>query len=193
MNAPRARGASRTELPDPELLQAVRDGDLSALGLLYDRHGEDVRRLLYRVGVPSGDLDDLVQETFLDVIPASARFRPGAAVRPWLLGIATMIARRHRRTVGRLITRLTRWAAHPQEQADSTPEDDLGLHEDAARARQALLSLSPRKRETFVLVVLEGLSCAEAAAALGVPTATVWTRLHHARAELRHALGEVVP
>jgi len=37
---------------------------------------------------------------------------------------------------------------------------------------------------------VEGLSCAEIAAALGIPIGTVWTRLHAARRELRRALDE---
>jgi RNA polymerase sigma-70 factor (ECF subfamily) len=56
--------------------------------------------------------------------------------------------------------------------------------------RRALFELSPKKREVFVLVALEGLSGEEVATTLGIPVNTVWTRLHHARSELRHALEE---
>ena len=55
---------------------------------------------------------------------------------------------------------------------------------------QALAGISEAKRVALLLAEVEGLSCAEIAAALGIPIGTVWTRLHAARRELRHALGE---
>jgi DNA-directed RNA polymerase specialized sigma24 family protein len=45
-----------------------------------------------------------------------------------------------------------------------------------------------KNREAFVLIVLEGVEAEQAAAALGVPLGTLWTRLHHARRELRARL-----
>jgi RNA polymerase sigma-70 factor (ECF subfamily) len=88
------------------LIAAIHGGDLSGLGVLFDRYGGDVRRLLLRLGVPPGDADDLVQQTFLDVLGASARFQADAPVKPWLLGLAAMHARRHRRSVCRMIARV---------------------------------------------------------------------------------------
>jgi DNA-directed RNA polymerase specialized sigma24 family protein len=45
----------------------------------------------------------------------------------------------------------------------------------------------------FVLVELEGLTAEDAARALGIPAATVRTRLFHARRELQDALGRGDP
>jgi RNA polymerase sigma-70 factor (ECF subfamily) len=73
------------------------------------------------------------------------------------------------------------------------PERETAARELAARAQVALAAMSHRKREAFVLVALEGLSGEEAATLLDIPVATVWTRLHHARRELRSALSEEVP
>jgi RNA polymerase sigma-70 factor (ECF subfamily) len=70
-----------------------------------------------------------------------------------------------------------------------TPERRLVLSVEGARAQRALSRLSAKKREVFVLVALEGMSGAEVANALHIPVATVWTRLHHARLELRAALA----
>jgi RNA polymerase sigma-70 factor (ECF subfamily) len=176
---------------DATLIAGIRDGDLSGLGILFDRHGGDVRRLLLRLGIPPGDVDDLVQQTFLDVLRAAARFQADAPVKPWLLGLAAMHVRRHRRSVSRMIARVQAWtrelADHP---AVPTPERVLVLSVESARAQRALSRLSAKKREVFVLVALEGMSGAEAADALRIPVATVWTRLHHARLELRSALAK---
>jgi RNA polymerase sigma-70 factor (ECF subfamily) len=49
----------------------------------------------------------------------------------------------------------------------------------------ALARLSAKRREAFVLVTLEGTTGEDAAAALGISINTLWTRLHHARRDLR--------
>jgi RNA polymerase sigma factor (sigma-70 family) len=95
--------------------------------------------------------------------------------------------RRHRRSLARLARRVAAWARERETTAPS-PEDAYAERAETARAIRALERLSDKKRETFVLVALEGLSGDEAARALGIPVATVWTRLHHARRELRDAL-----
>lgn len=175
---------------DAELLLSIASGDLSDLGRLFDRHQEDVRRLLVRLGTPAFDIDDLVQETFLDVPRASRRFRPDASVRPWLLGLATIVVRRRRRSLVRMLAHLRRWAREPAARQAPTPADDFEAKAEAMRAQVALKALSRKKREAFVLVALEGLTCAEAAEILGAPVATIWTRIHYARAELRELLEE---
>ena len=178
---------------DGEHVVAVAGGDLTSLGLLFDRHHDAVRRLLSRLGVPDSDLDDLVQQTFLEVPRASARFQAGAAARPWLCGLALMVARRRRRSVARMFARLRDWALEPVDARVPTPAEEHERNTDLERARRALEALPAKKRDAFVLVVLEGLSGAEAATTLGVPVATVWTRVHYARTELRRMLGEEDP
>lgn len=182
MRRPVAAGTSRLE--DDDLVVAIRSGNLSGLGTLFDRHGADVRRLLVRLGVNARDVDDLVQDTFLDSIVASATFQSGHSVRAWLFGIAVIVTRRHRRSVGRMFVRVQRWAAQRVQARVFTPAEELEWTEEARRSQRALSRLAPKKRDAFVLVVLEELSGEEAAAALEVPVATVWTRVHYARREM---------
>lgn len=184
------RSARSVERVDEEaVIAAIAAGDLSGVGTLFDRYAEDVRRLLSRLGAPPDDLDDLLQLTFVDVPRASLRFRTGAPVKPWLFGIATMVFRRRRRALARLLARLERWASEPSPAPVPSAHEEYELKAEARRAEAALGSISQKKREAFVLVLLEGLSGPEAAEVLGIPVATVWTRIHHARAELRHLLG----
>ena len=183
-------GGRATASVDAEAVLAVAAGDLSGLGMLFDRFEPDVRRLLARLGVSAHELDDLVQETFLDVVRASPRFRPGSPVRPWLLGIASMVVRRRRRSFSRMLDRLRAWALEPHIVEEPSVESTFERNVEALRARRALESLSTKKRDAFVLVVLEEMSGAEAAEVLGIPLATLWTRIHHARLELRAHLEQ---
>jgi len=173
---------------DAELLRRIAGGEASAMGALFDRHAGPVRRVIQRLGVSSGDVDDLVQATFLDVLDAAASYDGRASARPWLVGLAVICVRRHRRSLARLAARMAAWAREPEPVVE-TPEVSAELRDRARRAQRALEELSQKKREVFVLAALEGLPGDEVASALGIPVATVWTRLHHARLELRAALS----
>jgi RNA polymerase sigma factor (sigma-70 family) len=72
-----------------------------------------------------------------------------------------------------------------------TPESSAAGTEEMRRFEAALGSLSDDKRLVFLLVEREGLSGEEVAASLEIPVNTVWTRLHHARAELRRACADL--
>jgi RNA polymerase sigma-70 factor, ECF subfamily len=185
----------RSSSSDADLVAAVARGDLDALGGLFERYEPHVRRHLGRLGVPPSDADDVVQVTFLEAARAAPQFDADRApvelsARSWLLGIATMITRRRSRSVARCLSLLARWASLSTSAEPETPAEALEADEAARRFRRAFEGLSAKKREVFALVALEGLSGEEAAKALGVPLNTVWTRLHHARLELRAALEE---
>jgi RNA polymerase sigma factor (sigma-70 family) len=188
-----APSRARSSAPgDAELIAAIARGQLEALGALFDRHEPAVRRYFGRLGITPEDADDLVQATFLEAHRAAQRFDEQHTAISWLLGIATMMARRHRRTVGRALSRIAAWAIHPRRELAASDAPDELMERDRAvqRVAAALDRLSDKKRETFVLVALEGLSGEEVASALGIPVRTVWTRLHHARRELRAMLAE---
>jgi RNA polymerase sigma-70 factor (ECF subfamily) len=180
-------------MDDSSLFRAIAGGNLEALGELFDRHEPEMRRYLSSLGIPAIDIDDLVQTAFLEVMRAAPRFDSNLSVRPWLLGIATVMVRRHRRSVGRALARLARVTGLVQKDAPPTPVEFVESDETSRRLQRAFEALSSKKREVFVLIALEGLSGEDAAHVLGVPVNTVWTRLHHARLELRAAIEEVDP
>jgi RNA polymerase sigma-70 factor (ECF subfamily) len=170
-------------------------GELDALGTLFERHEPLVRRYLARLGTSASDADDLVQATFLELMRAAPRFDASRSVRGWLLGVAGMMARRHRRSLRRAAARVAAWARslHSATPLVQSPAETLADEAALRVLASALDRLPQKKREVFVLVTLEGFSGQEAAAALGIPLKTVWTRLHHARLALRAALTEVAP
>lgn len=169
---------------DPVLLARLSQGEVGALGELYDRHQHAVRRFVSRATGDAEDVDDLVHKTFLTAAKCAARFDGRDDCRPWLMGIAVRLLQQRRRASTRLLVivaalRNTRPTAH-----DARPQ--LVVRSDLARA---LGRLSEPKRVALLLTEVEGLSCPEVAELLGVPVGTVWTRLHAARRELRELLG----
>ncbi len=183
--APRlVRGTDRGVSPgDAECFVRVRDGDLGALGVLYDRYHGDVAALVARAGVPDADLEDAVHETFLTLVACAADYDGRASARPWILGIAWRVAAQRRRSLRRWIKALVGFGSHPVTPLED-PESVAVRGERRAAFDRALGALPAKMRAVVLLVEVEGLSGEEAGRALGIPTATVWTRLHHARKRL---------
>lgn len=171
---------------DAALMERMAHGERSALGELYDRYREPVRRFLAVATGDAEDVDDLVQATFLEAAKTAARYDGRASCRPWLIGIAAQLLRRRRRSMMRRFAALAALGGAARRSSPS-PAPALDARRDLERA---LMRLSEAKRVTFLLAEVERQSCSEIAAALDVPIGTVWTRLHAARADLRRALGK---
>jgi len=155
------------------------EGRLDAQAL-FRAHAVFVASFLQRIGTPTADVDDLVQEVFL-VVHRKGGYVPGPGrPRTWLAAIALHVARTGRRTRGRR-------REQPDEDAllavssTSTPDAELEARRALARMQRALDGLDLEHRAAFVLYELDGESCEAIASAFGVPIGTVYSRLHHAR------------
>jgi RNA polymerase sigma-70 factor (ECF subfamily) len=176
-----------------ELVERAKAGDREAFRELFLRHRNDVARLAYRmlgarrggtkVGSGASDLDDVIQEVFLQVHRSLADFRGQSKFSTWL----------HRVTVN--VVLMNRRAARSRpvftsEVSDNEPDVCHAPDEEAARTRRVdafkrvLDRLPEKKRTVFVLHEIEGLAPAEIAQMVDAPVLTVRTRLFYARREL---------
>ena len=177
MPQPRALRASSNGAADAELLAQVARGDTHALGALYDRYAVSLTR--YAARIDRADAEDVVQTVFLRVMRLADRFQPTAATaRPWLFAITARVLQERARSLarrGRAMFRL-REQGGPRSLSSSSVQRDL---------ERCIARLSRAKSTVLVLYEVEGFSCEEIAVMLSIPVGTVWTRLHHARQELR--------
>ncbi len=165
----------------PALPQATLD-----LGELIAEHGE---RLLRSAALLCDDLheaEDLVQETLIQAMRGSARFRGECAVYTWLYGILLNLCRRHRRKQRRLIYNEDRMLSETAPSRPVTEHDQTYCAEGLALA---LRTLSQEHREAIILRYYEGLKIDEIARVAGLSTGTVKSRLHYALRQL----AQVVP
>ena len=131
--------------------------------------------------------DDLVQDCLERAIRKRGLWRPSGSVRSWLFRILLNIHRNDLRQLRRAPLPLSLDAlpdsdpAGPDAQPNSALTGRLALAE-TARAMQAL---PPEQREVLLLVAVEEMSYAEAAAVLSIPAGTLMSRLARARAALR--------
>ena len=156
---------------------------------LYARHLDFVWRNLRTLGVPTADLDDAAQDTFVVAYRRRDDFHDGASMRAWLYGIARRVASRQRRGGGRRARLAEAVAAEPHE---APSLERMAEEHEAWQAATAFLDqLPPAQREAFWLTEVEGLTAAQAGAAVGVSANTISSRLRAARMALaRH--GEVL-
>lgn len=175
---------------DAAAIERLARGEIAALGEIYQRHHGDVFRYVARATGNSGEVDDIVHNTFLTVPSAARRYDGSAPCRAWILGIASRLIHRRNRSLGRLARMLLRLHQEPAPVAPSSqsPERSALVREDLSELGRALMCLTHDKRTVLLMAEVEGLPCDDIAAALEIPVGTVWTRLHHARAEIRERL-----
>ena len=177
----------RASRSDQELLRAVADGDTGALRVLYERHSAWLTVRLLRRCNDRGLVAEALQDTFVAVWRGASGFRGDGEVAGWLWGVAI------RRLVSRLRSHgrnLEVPVAEVTLGAEVSVEERVLSGVEYGDAGAALARLSPEMRAVVQATVLDGLTTREAGRLLGVPRATVKTRLHRAKAQLRRELVE---
>jgi RNA polymerase sigma-70 factor (ECF subfamily) len=146
---------------------------------VYRAWFDRVVRWLPAMGVARGDLEDVAQEVFMIVQRRLPSF-DGQNLGGWLFAISLRCAGNHRRLAWfrRILLAPDR---APATAAPGTPEAELARAQLLDQADAILRTLSDQHRRAFVLFEVEGYSGEEIAALEGIPVATVWTRVHHAR------------
>jgi RNA polymerase sigma-70 factor (ECF subfamily) len=170
---------------DAELLLArLERGDPNAVGEVYDRHHAAVRAFAKRLVGDASAAEDLVHDVFVALPKAIAGYRGDSSLRTFLIGIAVNHARHHVRTAARRRNAFEKLGCEPAAPAGD-PEREARRRELAQVLTRALDELSLDQRVAFVLCEVEERTSREAAEIVGVPEATVRTRLFHAKKKLR--------
>lgn len=159
------------------------------------------RFALRLTGGVAADAEDLVQETFLRAFRAWDQYTPGTSAKSWLFTICRNIYLRQRERERRhdeIVEQVARESEAPSSPAgelplfmpaaQNDPEGELFRNMIDASILEAIERLPPDFRDAVVLSDLEGLSYAEIAAVLGIPTGTVKSRLFRGRRLLQRAL-----
>jgi len=159
-------------------------GDDAAFeGIVAQMHGRLRRYMMNSFQLQPADVDDLLQETWLDACRGLRHLRQPASLRPWLYRVARNKALKHLRRHKRMVdlAGVTIQIAAPSQPEPEGPSDmDLG---------SAVARLSAAHREVVLLRYGEGLSYEEIASAVECSIGTVRSRLHHAKSILKDTIG----
>ena len=183
MTEPSATDA-RTDLV---LIARWKEGDQRAAALLVERHADAVARFAASVGA-RGDVQEVVQDTFVRAFASLDSFRGDSTLRTWLFTIARRLLLDRRRSERR--------RGEPVEvgEQDAVTEydalDSLVAEETRSRMSAAMARLSKTQREVFVLRVSEGLSYKEIAEAAGTTEGAARVHYHNAMRAIKEFLDD---
>jgi len=174
---------------DRDLMDRVRAGDDWAFETLMGRYGPGVKARVMRLVRDGAVADDVVQEVFLRLWTKADQWEGRGSVAGWLALIGVNLALNHLRTVRR---RRETPLEPPEDQVPEWLIDtvspgpaEIAESEERRELLRAVLERLPNRDQEVIRMVHEGeMDISEVAAALGVPSGTVKSRLHYARQKL---------
>jgi len=172
---------------DAEVVARVLGGDREAFGILIQRYEAGLLRYATRMLGSRDAASDAVAEGLVRAYRHLASCRDPARLRTWLYRIVANRCKSHLARRPRADVSLD---DAPPVADPSDNEAALEKAEQLALVERALMTLSPERREAFVLKHVEGLSYEEMSAATGERIPTLKMRVHRAREALLQALEE---
>ena len=153
---------------------------------LYREESSYVRWTLRRLGVPERDLPDLTHDLFVVLLRRLGSYDRSRPPRPWLFGMALRVASDYRRSA-RTIRELFE---QPPDAVSGVlgADDHAAASQERAQVMKILDRLSTDRRTVVLLHDIEARPASQIAATLGIPLATVYSRLHLARKDLAAAM-----
>ena len=189
--------ATETAVSDElALVQAAKQGDVSAFEQLVKRYDRNIFRIAQHITQNREDAEDVVQDAFLKAYENLEQFQGNSKFYTWIVRIAVnqaLMKLRRRKTdksvsidenidtgEDTIVREIAAWGEDPEQRFS---REELGEILDTA-----IQSLEPPYRSVFVLRDIDELSTEETAEALGLSVPAVKSRLLRARLQLREKL-----
>jgi RNA polymerase sigma-70 factor, ECF subfamily len=185
--------ADATALADPlrALALAARDGEARAFSQLYERTRDMAWRVLYRVVGNTPELEDLLQESYLQLLKALKGYRGDARTTTFLHRVCVNVGLMHLRGKRRRPEDPTDELPQAEAPPSLSPERAAEVRQAHALAQAALAQLSAEKADVFVYHELLGLKPEEIAELVDGPVNTVRSRLNRARIDFTAAVAKL--
>jgi RNA polymerase sigma-70 factor, ECF subfamily len=193
-NMTRSKLPMASILSDLELFLALKRGQPSALEQIYDRHGDNLYGLAFRILKNQQEAEDLIQEVFVGLW-RNCTYKPErGSLKSFLMLVVRSRAidrLRSRKPAPALLEPWTELLA-AKDDTTNTPLNKAVSGEISQRVQKALSALPTNQRQALELAYFEGLSQTEIAERMGAPVGTVksWFRLSFTK--LRYALQDLM-
>ena len=177
--------ARQTRTEEDALLVRVGQGDREALETLYRLTSRAVYGCLLSIVKNPHDAEELMQDTYLQLVSSAGSYRPQGKPRGFILAVA--------RNLGLMRLREERRCpAAGEEETETRPAagNEAGRAEDRLVLECAMRVLGDEERQVVMLHAVAGLKHRETAALMGLPLSTVLSRYHRALSKLQKALME---
>lgn len=173
---------------DFTLITRLQQGDLAALGQLFDQYRLPVFRISLAITRDPAAAEDILQDTFLRLYQYCGRIDPQRPVLPWLYRVAINLSRTY-------VSRRSRWRASLDDFIEllvgpvgQRPEPVADHNAELNAMQRALQTLKFDQRVVIILYYINELSVDEIAEVVNSPSGTVKSRLYYGRQNLRKYL-----
>lgn len=178
---------------DEELFQALKAGQSSALGVLYDRYASLVYRLALRLLTNPQEAEDLTQEIFLNLWRSGSYNPSRGSLGSFLTTLTRSRAIDKLRSRGTSLKTIQRWSQMMATQTSPpTPFESASLSQRSHYVRNALAQLPANQRQVLEMAYYDGLSQSEISARLGIPLGTIKTWSRQGLLNLRKNLRDFI-
>ncbi|MFF1868557.1 RNA polymerase sigma factor [Kitasatospora herbaricolor] len=175
----------RFRWPDERLIKAAQNGDLTSLTTVVMESQPHVRKFALSLCASPEDAEDAAQEALIILYRKIGTLRATGALASWMFRI---VRNECLRQVRLLASRSDQAAAGGEVSAERSAEEAVLRRLEVERIAGAVAALPFDQRQVLVLRDVQGLPGKAVARALGLSDAAMKSRLHRARAALRHAL-----
>lgn len=184
-------------LADTDIVRKIRDGETALFEVLMRRHNQRVYRVVRAVINEETDVEDVMQQAYIDAFTHLHQFEERAQFSTWLIRIALneAFAKRRKTKAPESVVRIQfeldgdrRGYMDTLISPEADPERQAYAQELRRVLEAAVDALPDTYRTVFMLRDIEGLSTSETGEGLGLGEEAVKTRLHRARAMIRRAV-----
>ena len=191
-------GNEPSQVPESQILEKARTGDLGAYDDLIRRYQERIYATVYHMTSNHEDANDLTQEAFIKAYHSLKTFKGGSSFYTWIYRIAVNktinFLKQRKNRVHLSLNDLDFNAEHDPDLialvSDKTPNRDIGLSELQEKLNGAMMKLSEHHRLVVTLHDVQGLSHEEIAKIMDCNIGTVRSRLFYARQQLQALLSD---
>ena len=174
---------------DEAVMLEVKDGNISRLSLLFERHHRALYNFFFRLTSSTAASEDLVQEVFLRLLKYRHTYNPTTSFTAWMY----QVARNAHIDTLRSAKPETQWREEMPEpvSAETAQDERIRQVQEHELVRRAMERLSPDKREVLVLSRYQNLRYDEIGQILGCEVGAVKTRVFRAVRALGQAFAEL--
>lgn len=186
------------EIPEKELVDRSRKGDLDAYDMLVQRYQGKIYSLVYNMTSNREDTEDLVQDVFIKAHSALEKFQGKSTFYTWVYRIAVnrtinFVKKRKKRSalsLNEIDHGVERDELYVELSSRESPFRDAAINEISEKLNAALQKLSEKHRAVVVMHDIEGTPHDDIAKVLGCSSGTIRSRLYYARQQLQVELSE---
>lgn len=176
---------------DTDLVALVAEGDVQAIGELYDRYAATLFPTALRILRDRAEAEDVLHDAFVVVNERARQYVPErGSVVAWLVTLVRNLSIDRARRRERRGTLAREVLPHERPPSVRDPERLSSEADEREKIRRALMQLPEAQRSTLEVAFFEGLSYPEIAARENLPLGTIKSRAARALAALRDALAE---